>query len=51
MSKAEHITECPYPMPESQRKEIEETAEEMGVSDIHVFSVVIQEGLEKITGR
>lgn len=50
MSKAaDRVTECPYPMPESQRKEIESTAEELGVSDIHVFSVVIQEGLEKLS--
>lgn len=46
---ADRVTECPYPMPASQREEIEKTAQKLGVSDVQLFSVILEEGLDKIS--
>ena len=48
MPETAQVTECPFPLHEKQREKIEATAERLGTSETHVFSVVIEEGVEAL---
>lgn len=51
MAETARVTECPYPMHKSQREKIREKAEELGLSDTHIFSLVMEEGLESLSEK
>lgn len=48
MSDIYRICDCPFPLHQEQLEEIESKAEEMRTSSTYIFTVIVEEGLERL---